>query len=130
MLSRRYFLYATGGTAAANGLLATPGIASEAHGAAAERSSAIGAAAALAAKQYVVKPEINPDLRAHGAIFEQKIHKVGDNVYSAVGWSICNTIMVVGSQGVVIVDTGTDIQSAREVAAEFRKITDKPVVAV
>ena len=84
----------------------------------------------LTAKQYVVKPEISPDLRAHGAIFEQKIYKVGDNVYSAVGWSICNTIMVVGSHGVVIVDTGTDIQSAREVAAEFRKITDKPVVAV
>ena len=66
----------------------------------------------LTAKQYVVKPEISPDLRAHGAIFEQKIYKVGDNVYSAVGWSICNTIMVVGSHGVVIVDTGTDAAGA------------------
>jgi len=130
MLNRRHFLYATGSAAAATGFLGMPGIAFEAHGAAAERSPATGAAAALAVRQYAVKPAINPDLRAHGAIFEQKICKVGDNVYSAVGWSICNTIMVVGSQGVVIVDTGTDIQSAREVAAEFRKITDKPVVAV
>jgi len=105
-------------------------MANEANSAPSERSSATGTTAALTARQYAVKPKINPDLSAHGAIFAQKIYKVGDNVYSAVGWSICNTIMVVGSQGVVIVDTGADVQSAREVAAEFRKITDKPVVAV
>jgi alkyl sulfatase BDS1-like metallo-beta-lactamase superfamily hydrolase len=73
---------------------------------------------------------VNPELRAHGAIFERKIHEVGDNVYSAVGWSGCNTIMVVGNDGVIIVDTGDGVQWAREVAAEFRTITDKPVRAI
>jgi len=77
-----------------------------------------------------VRPDINPDLRAHGAIFERRIHRVGDNVYSAVGWSGCNSIMVVGNDGVIIVDTGDGVQWAREVAAEFRTITDKPVRAV
>jgi Metallo-beta-lactamase superfamily len=77
-----------------------------------------------------VTPGVNPELRAHGAIFERKIHKIGDNVYSAVGWSGCNTIMVVGNDGVIIVDTGDGVQWAREVAAEFRAITDKPVRAV
>jgi alkyl sulfatase BDS1-like metallo-beta-lactamase superfamily hydrolase len=81
-------------------------------------------------KRYDVIPQIHSDLKTHGTIFERKIHKVGDNVYSAVGWSTCNTIMVVGTDGVIIVDTGSEIQSAREVAAEFRKITDKPVRAV
>lgn len=75
-------------------------------------------------------PTIHPDLSNHGAIFERKIYQVGDNVYSAVGWANGATVMVVGDDGVIIVDTGPDIQAAREVAAEFRKITDKPVRAV
>src|SRR5882762_1629259 len=66
-----------------------------------------------------VTPGVNPELRAQGAIFERKIHRKGDNVYSAVGWSGCNTIMVVGNDGVIIVDTGDGVQWAREVAAEF-----------
>lgn len=81
-------------------------------------------------KQFDVTPAIHPELRAHGAIFQRKIYKVGDNVYSAIGWANGGTIMVVGDDGVIIVDTGPDIRSAREVAAEFREITDKPVRAV
>lgn len=79
---------------------------------------------------FEVTPTIHPELKAHGAIFERKIYQVGDNVYSAIGWANGGAIMVVGDDGVIIVDTGPDIRSAREVAAEFRKITDKPVRAV
>jgi alkyl sulfatase BDS1-like metallo-beta-lactamase superfamily hydrolase len=128
MLDRRDFLCSAGGAAVP--VLAMPAIAPEAEAASTERSPAAATAAALATKRYAVTPEINPDLAAHGGIFERKIFEVGNNVYSAVGWSICNTIMVVGRDGVIIVDTGNDIQSAREVAAEFRKITDKPIQAV
>src|SRR5437016_9079503 len=84
----------------------------------------------VAAKPIETTPGIDPDLKAHGAIFERKVHKVSDQVYSAVGWSGCNAIMVVGDDGVIIVDTGDNLQAAREVATEFRKITDKPVRAV
>jgi alkyl sulfatase BDS1-like metallo-beta-lactamase superfamily hydrolase len=79
---------------------------------------------------YQVTRDIHPDLAAHGAIFERKIHQVTENVYSAVGWSTCNSIMIVGHDGVIIVDTGDSVTAAREVAAEFRKITDKPVRAI
>src|ERR1700682_115284 len=109
MLNRRGFLRGTAGAVVP--LIAISEMAPEAHSAQTASSSATGAATALTARQYAVTVEINPDLRAHGAIFEQKIYKVGDNVYSAVGWSICNTIMVVGSQGVIIVNTGADVQS-------------------
>src|SRR5215470_15392971 len=85
---------------------------------------------APATRRHVIRPQINPALEAHGSLFERRIEKVGDNVYVAIGWSICNTIMVVGDRGVIIVDTGNEIQSAREVATEFRRITDKPVRAV
>jgi alkyl sulfatase BDS1-like metallo-beta-lactamase superfamily hydrolase len=125
MMNRRRFLYY--GTAGVASPLLALGCGSQRRGLPATAAAPAGVRATT---PFAVTPGINPDLKAHGAIFERKIHKVGDNIYVAVGWSICNTIMVIGGDGVIIVDTGTDIQSAREVAAEFRKITDKPVQAV
>lgn len=72
----------------------------------------------------------HPELKSHTAHFEKKIYKVSDNVYSAVGWGLANTIMVEGQDGIIIVDTGEDIVSAREVQKEFRKISTKPVKAI
>ncbi|HWQ35371.1 MAG TPA: alkyl sulfatase dimerization domain-containing protein [Blastocatellia bacterium] len=77
-----------------------------------------------------VAPGINPELREHTRHFERKVYKIADNVYSAVGWDLANTILVEGTNGVIIVDTGGGIGSAREVEKELRKITGKPVVAV
>jgi alkyl sulfatase BDS1-like metallo-beta-lactamase superfamily hydrolase len=77
-----------------------------------------------------VSPGINPELREHTRHFEKKIYKIADNVYSAVGWDLANTILVEGTHGVIIVDTGGGIGSARAVEKELRKITSKPVVAV
>jgi alkyl sulfatase BDS1-like metallo-beta-lactamase superfamily hydrolase len=82
------------------------------------------------ADPYQLKRDIHPDLAAHGAIFARKVYSVAANVHCAVGWSTCNSIMVVGRDGVIIVDTGDSVVAAREVASEFRKITDKPVRAV
>ena len=125
MMNRRRFLYY--GTAGVASPLLALGCGSQRRGLPA---TAVAPAAASATTPFAVTPGINPDLKAHGAIFERKIYKVGDNIYVAVGWSICNTIMVVGDHGVIIVDTGAEVQSAREVATEFRKITDKPVQAI
>jgi len=125
MLNRRGFIQRTAGAAGA--LLAVPGCMTTDHPPVTTSTAAV--ATPTSTKRFDVVPAINPELKAHGAIFERKIHQVGESVYSAVGWG-CNTIMVIGSDGVIIVDTGTDLQSAREVAAEFRKITDKPVRAV
>lgn len=77
-----------------------------------------------------VKPSLHPELQEHTRQFEKKIYKIADNVYSAVGWDLANTIMIEGTDGVVIVDTGGRIDSARAVASELKKITAKPVVAI
>ena len=77
-----------------------------------------------------VPPSIHPELKAHTEHFRKKIYKVSEQVYSAVGWGLANTLMVIGDDGIVIVDAGEDIDSARIVYSEFRKITDKPVRAV
>jgi alkyl sulfatase BDS1-like metallo-beta-lactamase superfamily hydrolase len=77
-----------------------------------------------------VAPSIDPELREHTRIFDKKIHKVGGNVYSAVGWGLANIVFIEGTDGVVVVDTGESIDQARDVLAELRKITPKPVAAV
>lgn len=38
--------------------------------------------------------------------FEEQVIEVADNVYTAVGYSVSNVSMIVGDDGVVIVDTG------------------------
>jgi alkyl sulfatase BDS1-like metallo-beta-lactamase superfamily hydrolase len=58
------------------------------------------------------------------------VHKVTDGVYSAVGYDLANSIMIEGDDGIIIVDTMSTYEDAKEVIAEFRKITDKPVVAI
>lgn len=77
-----------------------------------------------------VAPSIHPELEAHTAHFERKIHPVGERVHVAVGWNLANTAMIVGDDGVIIIDVGEDAGRTREVAREFRKITDKPVRAI
>ena len=72
----------------------------------------------------------NPELKAHGQDFEKQVWQVADNVYSAVGYGMANTMMVVGTDGIIIVDTLDCIESAEETLAAFRRITDKPVKAV
>lgn len=62
--------------------------------------------------------------------FQEQIINVADNVYTAVGFSVSNVSMIVGDDGVVIVDTGMMGESADKIAKEFRKITDKPVKAI
>src|SRR5438270_11720134 len=78
---------------AAAPLIAISAIDRAARANAAECPVAPAASAAPAAgKTYGVRPDIHPDLKAHGAIFERKIHRIGDNVYSAVGWADGNSV--------------------------------------
>ena len=75
-------------------------------------------------------PKINPRLTEHSRKMEQRVYKVTDTVYSAVGFGIANATMIVGSDGIIIVDTLESTDAAKTVLAEFRKITDKPVKAI
>src|SRR3546814_3422651 len=69
-------------------------------------------------------------LAAHSAEFKREVLNPADGVYVAVGYGIANSILVVGDSGVIVVDTTETAESAREVLAAFRKITDKPVAAI
>ena len=75
-------------------------------------------------------PTLNPELAEHTAVFHRNVYKIGDNVYSAVGWALANVVMIEGADGIIIVDTSGGIDSGRAIASELRKITQKPVAAV
>ena len=69
-------------------------------------------------------------LKARNAEFKKDIVKVTDGVYCAVGYRASTINMIVGKEGIIIVDTGQTVAAAEEALAEFRKITDKPIKAV
>ncbi|MFG0381762.1 alkyl/aryl-sulfatase [Pseudomonas sp. zbq_18] len=77
-----------------------------------------------------IEPSINAELAAHTKLFSQKVYKIADNVYSAVGWQLGNVAMIEAPEGLIIVDTGESVSESRKIMAEFRKFSDKPVKAV
>ena len=69
-------------------------------------------------------------LKARSAEFNREVIKVTHGVYTAVGYSVQPVSMIVGDDGLIIVDTGMDTTSAQQVLDDFRKITDKPIAAI
>lgn len=72
----------------------------------------------------------DPSLQEFSREFEKKIHEVAPGLYSAVGYGIANSILLVGQDGLVIVDTMDDRKAGEEVLAEFRKISALPIKAI
>lgn len=75
-------------------------------------------------------PTVNPRMTEHSRKMTQQVYKVTDNVYCAVGFGLANVTMIVGHDGIIIIDVMESVEAATSVLAEFRKITDKPVKAV
>ena len=78
-------------------------------------------------------PEDSPAtkrLKARNAEFENDIIKVTEGVYTAIGYTVSANSMIVGDDGIIIVDPGQTMPGSRQIRAEFEKITNKPVKAV
>ena len=89
-----------------------------------------GIAAAAQDIDLRVPVSIDPELREHTRLFDKKIYRVAGNVYCAVGYGLANIILIEGTDGTIVVDTGIDVEQGREVVAEFSKITTKPLKAI
>lgn len=72
----------------------------------------------------------HPDLLAQNAQFERKLHQLAPNAYTAVGYAASNVHMLVGSSGVVLIDTTETTQAAENILADFRKICGLPVTTI
>ncbi|MGI9271680.1 MAG: alkyl sulfatase dimerization domain-containing protein, partial [Woeseiaceae bacterium] len=59
-----------------------------------------------------------------------RIIEVADNVFVSVGFQVSTNSMIVGDDGVIIVDPGIAPPMAEKMLAAFREITDKPVKAI
>ncbi|MDG2087488.1 MAG: alkyl/aryl-sulfatase [Arenicellaceae bacterium] len=63
-------------------------------------------------------------------MFEPAIIEVAENVYTAIGYQVSANTMIVGDDGVIIIDPGQQVAAARRVRAEFERISDLPVRAI
>ena len=48
----------------------------------------------------------------------------------AIGYALGNSIMIDAPEGLIIVDVTETVESGRQIFAEFRKISKKPVKAI
>lgn len=70
------------------------------------------------------------DLVAQNTQFTKKIHELSAGVYTAVGYAASNVHFLVGTQGVVVIDTSETTQAAENIFADFRAISDLPVTTI
>ena len=90
------------------------------------------ASLAVASTRAVTAQDLSPrdELFAHSDEFRREVIRVTDGVYVAVGYALGNAIMVEGDDGVIIIDTTEGLDAAREIKAEFDRITTKPTRAI
>jgi alkyl sulfatase BDS1-like metallo-beta-lactamase superfamily hydrolase len=73
----------------------------------------------------------NPSAVEQARIFSPpRIEKVTEGIYSAIGYGVANVMMIEGSDGIIVVDTGNNVDQAQKILQAFRDITSKPIVAV
>ena len=75
-------------------------------------------------------PKVHPKLTAHSNKMDQGIFVIGKSTYMAYGYALTSPVMIVGDDGVLIIDPPEDVDKAKETMVEFRKYTDKPIKAI
>ncbi|MEM1442786.1 MAG: alkyl/aryl-sulfatase [Verrucomicrobiota bacterium] len=79
---------------------------------------------------YSQESEATRLLKERSKHLEPLITQVSPSVYCASGYSPANISMIVGSDGLIIVDTGMFPAHAEAVLEEFRKISDLPIKGI
>lgn len=85
------------------------------------------AAASITAQ---AETEATRRLRERSDRVGKEIIQVSDSVYTATGYTLSANSMIVGDDGVILVDPGSDPKGAAELWREFRKIAKKPLKAI
>lgn len=75
---------------------------------------------------------VNPALWRQAQIMRRAgLYKVVDRLYQVRNSSVANVTIVEGDDGLIVIDTATSVETARQALALFRRhVVDKPVVAV
>ncbi|ESO89741.1 hypothetical protein LOTGIDRAFT_234133 [Lottia gigantea] len=81
--------------------------------------------------QEISGPDTIQKHQEHSKTFNTaQVIKVTPKIYCAIGYALANSIMIVGTDGVVIVDVTESVTSGKEVLKAFKKITKKPIKAI
>jgi alkyl sulfatase BDS1-like metallo-beta-lactamase superfamily hydrolase len=76
-------------------------------------------------------PHVDPGFAAYSdANDDAKLIRVTDHVYAAVGFDVANITFVVTDEGVLVFDTGGEVERAAQALAALREVTSAPIVAV
>ncbi len=70
---------------------------------------------------------MHPELKAHPEYFKREIIQLADNVYMAFGFAASNQFMIIGDDGLIIIDTSETTKAAENILAAFREISSLPV---
>lgn len=94
--------------------------------------AAIGCTALFATASLAQGPdtEATRELKARSAEFERAIIEVADGVYTAIGYGVATITMIVGDDGVIFVDAGSDAADTAAALVELRKISAAPIAAL
>lgn len=80
---------------------------------------------------YKTEPSVHPLLQMQGKKADKpKLIKVGERIYQAFAYDFSNVFYIEGDDGVIVIDSGWSPDAARKSLADFRKISDKPIVAL
>ncbi|MFI3330190.1 MAG: alkyl/aryl-sulfatase [Rikenellaceae bacterium] len=87
------------------------------------------------AQQTINTPESEQTAQTRSMIernheFRKEVIKLADNVYTASGYDAANITMIIGDEGVVLIDAGKFANNSEQVYKEFRKITNKPITGI
>lgn len=69
-------------------------------------------------------------LTGHARTMEQGVYQAAEDFYVAVGYAISNMTMVVGTDGVILIDCLETEEAARQALGDLRKVSDKPIKAL
>ena len=92
--------------------------------------AALIGAMVIVGSAFAAESDATRQLKSRTAEFDRDIIRVSDNVHTAVGYGVSAVSMIVGSQGIVIIDTGIDVATSKEIRKDFRRLVDKPVKAI
>lgn len=70
------------------------------------------------------------EMIAQNRQFSKTIYELTPGVYCAVGYAASNVHLIVGNEGVVVIDTTETTQAAENILADFRKYSSLPVTTI
>lgn len=73
---------------------------------------------------------VPPRLTGHARTMAQGVYQVADDFYVAVGYGQANMTMVVGADGVILIDCLETEEAARRALGDLRKASDNPIRAL